>query len=156
MIHNMKDDRLYEDLHELDIMEQKIKNNLLDEDYIPYFTWRFVCSEVDDETADTICESLEKYLNEKNGVCGEPGYINATAHQFQSGPDKLTQFFIDYPKSAAIYKAFEKKGHNLSKILVKGFADCLKKDIKCIEEDTYFNVPMEKTLSNDDEDTFWN
>ena len=156
MIHNMKDDRLYEDLHELDIMEQKIKNNLLDEDYIPYFTWRFVCCDMDIETADTICESLEKYLNEKNGVCGEPGYINATAHQFRSGPDKLIQFFIDYPKSAAIYKAFEKKGHNLSKILVKGFADCLKKDIKCVEEDTYFNVPMEKTLSNDDEDTFWN
>lgn len=156
MIQNMKDERVYEDLYELDVMEKKIKSNLLDEDFIPYFTWRFVCSEMDDDTANTICESLEKYLNDKNGVCGESGYINATPHQFQNGPDRLTQFFIDYPKSAAIYKAFEKKGINLSNILVKGFADCLKKDIKYIEEETYFNIPMEKTLSNDDEDTFWN
>lgn len=154
MIQNMKDERTEDDLHELDIIEQKLKNSLIKEEYIPYFTWRFVCCDMDTETANTICESLEKYLNEKNGVCGEPGYINATSHEFEEDGEILTQFFIDYPKSAAIYKAFEKK-QNLSEILLKGFADCLGKNIKYIKEDTYFNVPMEKTLSQENNDTFW-
>lgn len=156
MFRDMKDERKSEDLYELNILEQQIKNNNLKEDFIPYFTWKFVCREMDINTADNICETLEKYLNEGNGICGESGYINASSYLTTYEGENVIEFYIDYPKSAAIYKAFNKK-KNLSEILLNGFSDCLNKDIKYISELTIFNIPMEKTLiEKDEEESYWN
>ena len=155
MFRDMKDERKSDDLYELNILEQQIKNDNLKEDFIPYFTWKFVCYDMDITTADNICETLEKYLNEGNGVCGESGYINASSYLTRYEGENVIEFYIDYPKSAAIYKAFNKK-KNLSDVLINGFSDCLNKNIKYIKELTQFNIPMETTLiEKDDEESYW-
>lgn len=156
MFREMKDERKSDDLYELNILEQQIKNNNLKEDFIPYFTWKFVCREMDISTADNICVTLEKYLNEGKGICGESGYINASSYLTTFEGENVVEFYIDYPKSASIYKAFNKK-KNLSEILLNGFSDCFNKDIKYIKELTIYNVPMESTLiEKDEEESYWN
>ena len=110
------------------------------------------------ETANLLCETLEKHLNQGSGICGEDGYINAAAFMVGHHLGKpLTQFFIDYPKNAAIYKAF-KKNKSLSEILLKGFSDCMNIPIACIKDETKYNIPMEVTLKEDiyTWDDYWN
>ena len=158
MFDNMKQSRHNDDFYEISLLEQRTRNNFIIEDKIPYFTWQFICYDMTLESAKLLCEMLEKHLNEGSGICGELGYINAAAYMvgFHLGRP-LTHFFIDYPKSAAIYKAFKKK-KNLSEILLKGFSDCMNIPIICVKDETKFNVPMEITLKEDiyTWDNFWN
>lgn len=158
MFDNMKQSRHNDDFYEISLLEQRTRNNFIIEDKIPYFTWQFICYDMSSESANLLCEMLEKHLNEGSGICGELGYINAAAYMvgYHLGRP-LTHFFIDYPKSAAIYKAFKKK-KNLSEILLKGFSDCMKIPIICVKDETKYNVPMEITLKEDiyTWDNFWN
>ena len=88
----------------------------------------------------------------------EAGYINAAAFMVGHHLGKpLVHFFIDYPKTAAIFKAFKKK-NNLSEILLKGFSDCMNIPIICVKDETKYNVPMELTMKEDvyDWDDYWN
>ena len=158
MYNNMKETRHNDDYYEISILEQRTKEEIIKEDKIPYFTWQFICYGMSMKTADLLCETLEKHLNEGSGICGEAGYINAAAFMVGEHLGKpMTQFFIDYPKSAAIYKAF-KKNKNLSEILLKGFSDCMNIPIICIKDETKFNIPMEVTLKEDTYtwDNYWN
>lgn len=85
---------------------------------IPYYTWRFVCDKIDKDTALKIEDALEVNLNKGSGVNGEDGYINVTSFPMS----KSYEFFVDYPKSSNMFKAFKKKGKELSKILIEGVA----------------------------------
>ena len=154
----MKNTRHNDDYYEISLLEQRTRNNFIVEDKIPYFTWQFVCFDMDINTANLLCETLEKHLNEGTGVCGESGYINAAAFMVGHHLGKpLVHFFIDYPKTAAIFKAFKKK-QNLSEILLKGFSECMNIPIICVKDETKYNVPMELTMREDvyDWDDYWN
>ena len=113
------------------------------EEQIPYFTWRFVCDKIDRETALKIEDTLEENLNKGSGLNGEDGYINVTAFPMT----KSYEFFVDYPKSSNMFKAFRKKGKELSKILIEGVAQHLGIKFVCCEGETYINNPMEKTMN---------
>lgn len=115
------------------------------EEQIPYFTWRFVCDKIDRETALKIEDTLEENLNKGSGLNGEDGYINVTAFPMT----KSYEFFVDYPKSSNMFKAFRKKGKELSKILIEGVAQHLGIKFVCCEGETYINNPMEKTMNGD-------
>lgn len=115
------------------------------EEQIPYFTWRFVCDKIDRETALKIEDTLEENLNKGSGVNGEDGYINVTSFPMT----KSYEFFVDYPKSSNMFKAFRKKGKELSKILIEGVAQHLGIKFVCCEGETYINNPMEKTMNGD-------
>ena len=158
MYDTMKNTRHNDDYYEISLLEQRTRNNFIVEDKIPYFTWQFVCFDMDINTANLLCETLEKHLNEGTGVCGESGYINAAAFMVGHHLGKpLVHFFIDYPKTAAIFKAFKKK-QNLSEILLKGFSECMNIPIICVKDETKYNVPMELTMREDvyDWDDYWN
>jgi tRNA(Leu) C34 or U34 (ribose-2'-O)-methylase TrmL len=73
---------------------------------IPYYTWRFVCDKIDNDTAQMIEKTLEENLNKGSGINGEEGYINVTAFQMT----KSYEFFVDYPKNSNLFRAFKKKG----------------------------------------------
>lgn len=115
------------------------------EEQIPYFTWRFVCDKIDRETALKIEDTLEENLNKGSGLNGEDGYINVTSFPMT----KSYEFFVDYPKSSNMFKAFRKKGKELSKILIEGVAQHLGIKFVCCEGETYINNPMEKTMNGD-------
>ena len=115
------------------------------EQEIPYFTWRFVCDRIDQNTASKIEEILEENLNKGSGINGEDGYINVTAFPMS----RSYEFFVDYPKSSNLYRAFKNKGIELSNILVEGVARHLGKSLVNCQGETYFNNPMGKTLSGD-------
>ena len=112
---------------------------------IPYYTWRFVCDKIDNKMAQCIENALEENLNKGNGVNGEDGYINVTAFPMS----KSYEFFVDYPKSSNMFKAFKKKGKELSKILIEGVANHLGINFVCCDGETFVNNPMEKTMSGD-------
>lgn len=115
------------------------------EQEIPYYTWRFVCDKIDKETASKIEEALEENLNKGNGVNGEDGYINVTSFPMT----KSYEFFVDYPKNSNLFRAFKNKGIELSNILIEGVANHLNKKLVNCQGETYFNNPMNKTLSGD-------
>ena len=81
-------------------------NRQRNEQNIPYYTWRFVCDKIDEKTASMIENALEENLNKGCGVNGEDGYINVTSFPMTSS----REFFVDYPKSSNMFKAFKKKG----------------------------------------------
>lgn len=112
---------------------------------IPYYTWRFVCDKIDKDTALKIEDALEENLNKGSGVNGEDGYINVTAFPMS----KSYEFFVDYPKSSNMFKAFKKKGKELSKILIEGVAQHLGINFVCCDGETFVNNPMEKTMNGD-------
>jgi hypothetical protein len=115
------------------------------EQSIPYYTWRFVCDKIDDKTAQQIEDALEENLNKGSGINGEDGYINVTSFPMS----QCREFFVDYPKSSNMFKAFKKKGKELSKILIEGVANHLGIKFVCCEGETFVNNPMEKTMSGD-------
>lgn len=138
--------RTWEELCELEennlanaIQRQKNERN------IPYYTWRFVCDRIDKDTAIKIEDALEENLNKGSGVNGEDGYINVTSFPMS----KSYEFFVDYPKSSNMFKAFKKKGKELSKILIEGVAQHLGIKFVCCDGETFVNNPMEKTMSGD-------
>ena len=112
---------------------------------IPYFTWRFVCDKMDRDTASKIEQILEDKLNKGGGVGGEDGYINVTAFPMTQS----YEFFVDYPKNSNLFRAFRKKGIELSNILIEGVAQHLKTSFVHCKGETYFNNPMSKTLNGD-------
>lgn len=112
---------------------------------IPYYTWRFVCDKIDKDTAMKIEDALEVNLNKGSGVNGEDGYINVTSFPMS----KSYEFFVDYPKSSNMFKAFKKKGKELSKILIEGVAHHLGINFVCCDGETFVNNPMEKTMNGD-------
>lgn len=112
---------------------------------IPYYTWRFVCDKIDNDTAQMIEKTLEENLNKGSGINGEEGYINVTAFQMT----KSYEFFVDYPKNSNLFRAFKKKGIELSNILIEGVAAHLKKNFVNCQGETYINSPMGKTLGGD-------
>lgn len=112
---------------------------------IPYYTWRFVCDKINNKIAQRIEEALETNLNKGCGVNGEDGYINVTAFPM----DKSFEFFVDYPKSSNMFRAFKKKGKELSKILLEGVATHLGIEFVNCEGETFYNNPMEKTMGGD-------
>lgn len=112
---------------------------------IPYYTWRFVCDKINNKIAQRIEEALETNLNKGCGVNGEDGYINVTAFPM----DKSFEFFVDYPKNSNMFRAFKKKGKNLSKILLEGVAAHLGIEFVSCEGETFYNNPMEKTMEGD-------
>ena len=116
-----------------------------EESPIPYYTWRFVCDKIDKDTALKIEDALEENLNKGSGVNGEDGYINVTAFPMS----KSYEFFVDYPKSSNMFKAFKKKGKELSKILIEGVANHLGIKFVCCDGETFVNNPMEKTMNGD-------
>ena len=112
---------------------------------IPYYTWRFVCDKMDEETASKIKETLEYNLNKGTGVNGEDGYINVNVFPM----NRCFEFFVDYPKNSNLFRAFKKKGIELSNILIEGVAAHLKKSFVSPKGEMFINSPMEKTLSGD-------
>lgn len=112
---------------------------------IPYYTWRFVCDKIDKDTALKIEDALEVNLNKGSGVNGEDGYINVTSFPMS----KSYEFFVDYPKSSSMFKAFKKKGKELAKILIDGVAHHLGINFVCCDGETFVNNPMEKTMNGD-------
>lgn len=112
---------------------------------IPYFTWRFVCDKMDRDTASKIEEILEDNLNKGGGVGGEDGYINVTAFPMSQS----YEFFVDYPKNSNLFRAFKKKGIELSNVLIEGVARHLNKTFVSPRGEVFFNNPMNKTLSGD-------
>lgn len=112
---------------------------------IPYFTWRFVCDKMDGVTASKIEEILEENLNKGGGVGGEDGYINVTAFPMSQS----YEFFVDYPKNSNLFRAFKKKGIELSNVLIEGVARHLNKKFVSPRGQVFFNNPMNKTLSGD-------
>lgn len=138
--------RSWEEVSQLE--EESLANALKrqrDEKNIPYYTWRFVCDKIDDKTAEQIETVLEDNLNKGNGVNGEDGYINVTSFPME----KSREFFVDYPKSSKMYKAFKNKGKALGKILMEGVAHHLGIKFVCCEGETFVNSPMEKTMGGD-------
>lgn len=120
-------------------------NRQRDEKQIPYYTWRFICSDMNETTANSIESALEENLNKGCGVNGEDGYINVTSFQISCG----REFFVDYPKSSNLYKAFKHRGKELSDILINGVAKHLGIRFAIHKGETYFNSKMEKTMSGD-------
>ena len=112
---------------------------------IPYYTWRFVCDKIDQKTAMLIEDTLEENLNKGSGVNGEDGYVNVTSFPME----KSFEFFVDYPKSSNMFRAFKKKGKELGKILMEGVAHHLGIKFVCCEGETFVNSPMEKTMGGD-------
>lgn len=112
---------------------------------IPYYTWRFVCDKIDRKTAQLIEDTLEENLNKGNGVNGEDGYVNVTSFPME----KSFEFFVDYPKSSNMFRAFKNKGKELGKILMEGVAHHLGIKFVCCEGETFVNSPMEKTMGGD-------
>lgn len=112
---------------------------------IPYYTWRFVCDKMNEETASKIKETLEYNLNKGTGVNGEDGYINVNVFPM----NRCFEFFVDYPKNSNLFRAFKKKGIELSNILIEGVAAHLKKSFVSPKGEMFINSPMEKTLSGD-------
>jgi hypothetical protein len=138
--------RTWEELSELE--ENNLANAIQrqkNEQNIPYYTWRFVCDKIDKDTALKIEDALEENLNKGSGVNGEDGYINVTAFPMS----KSYEFFVDYPKSSNMFKAFKKKGKELSKILIEGVAQHLGIKFVCCDGETFVNNPMEKTMNGD-------
>lgn len=115
------------------------------EQSIPYYTWRFVCDKIDRKTAQLIEETLEENLNKGSGVNGEDGYVNVTSFPME----KSYEFFVDYPKSSNMFRAFKNKGKALGKILMEGVAHHLGIKFVCCEGETFVNSPMEKTMGGD-------
>ena len=115
------------------------------EQSIPYYTWRFVCDKIDFKTAQLIEETLEENLNKGNGVNGEDGYVNVTSFPME----KSFEFFVDYPKSSNMFRAFKNKGKKLGSILMEGVAHHLGIKFVCCEGETFVNSPMEKTMGGD-------
>ena len=134
---------------EISMLEESALSNAIkrqkNEQNIPYYTWRFVCDKIDDKTAQQIEDALEENLNKGSGVNGEDGYINVTSFPMSQS----REFFVDYPKSSNMFKAFKKKGKELSKILIEGVANHLGIKFVCCEGETFVNNPMEKTMSGD-------
>lgn len=93
-------------------------NRQKNEQNIPYYTWRFVCDKIDRKTAQLIEDTLEENLNKGKGVNGEDGYVNVTSFPME----KSFEFFVDYPKSSNMFRAFKNKGKVLGKILMEGVA----------------------------------
>ena len=115
------------------------------EQSIPYYTWRFVCDKIDRKTAQLIEETLEENLNKGSGVNGEDGYVNVTSFPME----KSFEFFVDYPKSSNMFRAFKNKGKKLGSILMEGVAHHLGIKFVCCEGETFVNSPMEKTMGGD-------
>lgn len=115
------------------------------EQSIPYYTWRFVCDKIDSKTAQLIEETLEENLNKGSGVNGEDGYVNVTSFPME----KSFEFFVDYPKSSNMFRAFKNKGKKLGSILMEGVAHHLGIKFVCCEGETFVNSPMEKTMGGD-------
>ena len=134
---------------EISILESESLNDALkrqrEESEIPYYTWRFVCDKIDEKTALKIEKALEENLNKGSGVNGEDGYINVTSFPMSQS----REFFVDYPKNSNIFKAFKKKGKELSKILIEGVAYHLGIKFVCCDGETFVNNPMQKTMSGD-------
>lgn len=134
---------------ELSLIEQEERIEAIirqkNEEQIPYYTWRFVCDKIDDKTANMIEETLEENLNKGCGVNGEDGYINVTSFPM----NKCREFFVDYPKNSNLFRAFSAKGIKLSNILIQGVANHLKTSFVNCQGQTYFNSPMEKTMTGD-------
>lgn len=84
-------------------------------------------------------------MNKGGGVGGEDGYINVTAFPMTQS----YEFFVDYPKNSNLFRAFRKKGIELSNILIEGVAQHLKTSFVHCKGETYFNNPMSKTLNGD-------
>jgi hypothetical protein len=124
---------------------QEAINRQRNETPIPYYTWKFVCKNLNDNNAELIENALEENLNKGCGTNGEDEYINVTS--FIVGD--MREFFIDYPKSSNLYKAFKNKGKELSDILVNGVAAHLGINFTVLQGETYFNKNMEKTMSGD-------
>ena len=120
-------------------------NRQKNEKQIPYYTWRFVCDKIDDNLAKLIEKTLEENLNKGCGVNGEDGYINVTSFPMF----KSYEFFVDYPKTSNLYKAFKNKGIELSNILISGVARHLNSMFVSCKGETFVNSPMEKTMNGD-------
>ena len=120
-------------------------NRQKNEQNIPYYTWRFVCDKIDRKTAQLIEDTLEENLNKGKGVNGEDGYVNVTSFPME----KSFEFFVDYPKSSNMFRAFKNKGKVLGKILMEGVAHHLGIKFVCCQGETFVNSPMEKTMGGD-------
>ena len=120
-------------------------NRQKNEQNIPYYTWRFVCDKIDRKTAQLIEDTLEENLNKGKGVNGEDGYVNVTSFPME----KSFEFFVDYPKSSNMFRAFKNKGKTLGKILMEGVAHHLGIKFVCCQGETFVNSPMEKTMGGD-------
>lgn len=134
---------------ELSILEQEETiqaiRNQKKEKQIPYYTWRFVCDKISDSVAAQIEKALEDNLNKGSGINGEDGYINVTSFPMEQS----RQFFVDYPKNSNLFRAFRKKGIELSNILIEGVAQHLKTRFVHCKGETFINSPMEKTMGGD-------
>lgn len=134
---------------ELSILEQEETiqaiRNQKKEKQIPYYTWRFVCDKVTDSVAAQIEQALEDNLNKGSGINGEDGYINVTSFPME----RSREFFVDYPKNSNLFRAFRKKGIELSNVLIEGVARHLKTSFVHCKGETFINSPMEKTMSGD-------
>lgn len=134
---------------ELSILEQEETiqaiRNQKKEKQIPYYTWRFVCDKVTDSVAAQIEQALEDNLNKGSGINGEDGYINVTSFPME----RSREFFVDYPKNSNLFRAFRKKGIELSNVLIEGVARHLKTSFVHCKGETFINSPMEKTMGGD-------
>jgi transcription initiation factor IIE alpha subunit len=134
---------------ELSILEQEETiqaiRNQKKEKQIPYYTWRFVCDKITDSVAAQIEKVLEDNLNKGSGINGEDGYINVTSFPME----RSREFFVDYPKNSNLFRAFRKKGIELSNVLIEGVARHLKTSFVHCKGETFINSPMEKTMSGD-------
>lgn len=146
LINEMIDNRKGQEISMLE-QEQYINciNRQKNEKQIPYYTWRFVCDKIDDNLAKLIEKTLEENLNKGCGVNGEDGYINVTSFPMF----KSYEFFVDYPKTSNLYKAFKNKGIELSNILINGVARHLNSMFVSCKGETFVNSPMEKTMNGD-------
>ena len=142
----IEESRSWEEVSQLeeDSLVDAIKRQK-NEQSIPYYTWRFVCDKIDRKTAQLIEDTLEENLNKGNGVNGEDGYVNVTSFPME----KSFEFFVDYPKSSNMFRAFKNKGKELGKILMEGVAHHLGIKFVCCEGETFVNSPMEKTMGGD-------
>ena len=130
-------------LEQADIEEALNRQKM--ESEIPYCTWRFVCDKINKDVAQKIESVLEEHLNKSSAPNGEDNYINVTSFPME----KSFEFFVDYPKSSSMFKAFKNKGKELSKILIEGVANHLGIKFVCCEGETFVNSPMEKTMGGD-------
>lgn len=132
------DRNAYDDLY---ILRRALERKVEEDDYIPYFSWEFVMKGYDRNAVSAIEKTLETTLNNAK----TEQYINVSSSYVDG--QGATNFYVDYPKTSGLYKAFI-KNTNLPDQLLNALSATIKRESKYTVQFKHkkCNVPMEESL----------